>query len=153
VSGVLAGLRFVPVNLIRSVVHGFPRAVALALPRPLYHQSTISAADHLSAASRNDTSSFGARRLSAQSQAWRLAQRPFFSTSNLLMRLMSSGGALAIVVTALSASSPLIGLTSIFRRVASLRNCGSWWTRRKAACSAIARSLGMPGGAAKGRES
>ena len=44
------------------------------------------------------------------------------------------------------------GLTSMLSRAASSRNCGSRWVARNAVCSACARSGGIPGGAANGRD-
>src|SRR5579871_5931627 len=75
--------------------------------------------------------------------------QPFlFSDRIFLMCSSRSGGASAIPLMACSTSAPSIGLTSILSRMASSRYCGSLWTARKAASSALARSGGKPGGAA-----
>ena len=78
---------------------------------------------------------------------------PLVSESSLRMLSSSSGGALAMRSIAGSTSAPTIGLTSIRSFAASSRYCASWWAARNAPCSALARSSGISGGAANGRDS
>src|SRR5262249_31912878 len=76
----------------------------------------------------------------------------YFPSISLLARERTSAGALMVASAIFCASSPVIGLMSVFDFSASARKSGSFITASKARRSASTRSVGTPALVTSGRE-